>query len=226
MNTEIWGIPAIYIFAAIALLLPRVPVVGKFFNIINTAIHEFGHALIALCMDGKVRKIELMHDTSGSTLTQCKSQFGNILIALAGYPFAAATGFFCNYLNSVGYQKGVVIGLSLLFIIMLVLWVRNWYGLIWIVLFSALNGWLIYTNNAHYIELAALFYSVVIIIESVSSSVILLILSIKDSSSAGDATNLAKFTHIPAFFWALLFLAFSGFMLYKSYLLLNLGQPM
>lgn len=226
MNTEIWGIPVIYIFAAVALLLPRVPVVGKFFNIINTAIHEFGHALVALILQGKVHKIELMRDTSGSTVTQCKTLFGNILVSIAGYPFAAATGFFCCFLISVGYQKGIVIGLSLLFIVMLALWVRNWYGFIWIVLFCALNGWLIYTDNSHYIELAALFYSVVIVIESVSSSFILLILSFKDSSAAGDATNLAKFTHIPAFIWALLFLAFSGFMLYESALLLNLGKPM
>jgi len=99
-------------------------------------------------------------------------------------------------------------------IVMLILWIRNWYGFVWIILFCALNGWLIYTGNQQYINIAALFYAIVVMIEAVSSSVILLFLSIKDSNAAGDATNLAKFTRIPAFVWALLFLAFSGWMAY------------
>lgn len=212
----LFGIPAIYIFIPIALILPRVPVVGKFFNIINTAIHEFGHAIVALIMQGKVHKIELMRDTSGSTVTQCPTTFGNILVSLAGYPFAAFAGWFLCYLNEVGYQQGLMLGLSILMMAMLIFWIRNWYGLIWIVLFCALNGWLIYTGNPQYINIAALFYAIVVMIEAISSTLILVVLSIKDGHSAGDATNLAKFTHIPAFFWALLFLAFSCWMAYLS----------
>ena len=207
-SLTLFGIPALYIFIPIALILPRVPVIGKFFNIINTAIHEFGHAFMALIMQGKVHKIELMRDTSGTTVTQCPTLAGNILVSIAGYPFAAFAGWFLCYLNDVGYQKGLILGLSILMIVMLIFWIRNWYGLIWIVLFCTLNGWLIYTDNQQYINIAALFYAIVVMIEAVSSSFILLFLSIKDSGSAGDATNLAKFTHIPAFIWALLFLAF------------------
>ena len=159
-SLTLFGIPAIYIFIPIALILPRVPVIGKFFNIINTAIHEFGHALMALIMQGKVHKIELMRDTSGTTVTQCPTLAGNILVSLAGYPFAAFAGWFFCYLNDVGYQTGLIIGLSILMIIMLIFWIRNWYGLIWIVLFCSLNGWLIYANNQQYINIAALFYAV------------------------------------------------------------------
>ena len=215
-SLTLFGIPAIYIFIPIALILPRIPVVGKFFNIINTAINEFGHAVMALIMQGKVHKIELMRDTSGSTVTQCPTTIGNILVSLAGYPFAAFAGWFLCYLNEVGYQKGLVIGLSILMVVMLIFWIRNWYGLIWIILFCALNAWLLYTDNQQYINIAALFYAIVVMIEAVSSSFILLVLSIKDGHSAGDAANLAKFTHIPAFFWSLLFLAFSCWMAYLS----------
>lgn len=215
-SLTLFGIPAIYIFIPIALILPRIPVIGKFFNIINTAIHECGHAVMALIMQGKVHKIELMRDTSGSTVTQCPTTIGNILVSLAGYPFAAFAGWLCCYLNEVGYQKGLVIGLSILMVVMLIFWIRNWYGLIWIILFCALNAWLLYTDNQQYINIASLFYAIVVMIEAVSSSFILLVLSIKDGHSAGDATNLAKFTHIPAFFWALLFLAFSCWMAYLS----------
>ena len=212
----LFGIPAIYIFIPIALILPRVPVIGKFFNIINTAIHEFGHALMALIMQGKVHKIELMRDTSGSTVTQCPTTLGNILVSIAGYPFAAFAGWLCCYLNNVGYQTGLVTGMSILMIFMLIFWIRNWYGFLWIILFCALNGWLIYMNNPLYIHIAALFYAIVVMIEAISSSFILLVLSLKDSQAAGDATNLAKFTHIPAVIWALLFCAFSCWMGYLS----------
>ena len=214
-SLTLFGIPAIYIFIPVALILPRVPVIGKFFNIINTAIHEFGHALMALIMQGKVHKIELMRDTSGTTVTQCPTMIGNILVSLAGYPFAAFAGWFLVYLNAVGYQQGIIIGLSMLMLVMLIFWIRNWYGFIWIILFCALNAWLLHTDNQQYIDIAALFYAIVVMIEAVSSSFIMLVLSIKDGNSAGDATNLAKFTHIPAFIWALLFLAFSGWMGYR-----------
>lgn len=224
ISLTLFGIPAIYIFIPIALILPRIPVIGKFFNIINTAIHEFGHAIMALIMQGKVHKIELMRDTSGSTVTQCPTTFGNIMVSLAGYPFAAFAGWFLCYINDVGYQTGLVLGLSILMIVMLLFWIRNWYGLIWIFLFCALNGWLLYIDNQQYINIAALFYAIVVMIEAISSSVILLFLSIKDGNSAGDATNLAKFTHIPAFVWAFIFFAFSVWMGYKCWVMMGLPQ--
>lgn len=217
-----WGIPAVYFFIVIAIILPRIPVVGKFFNIINTGLHELGHALMALLMQGKVHKIELLSDTSGTTVTQTPTNFGNILVSLSGYTFAAAMGCFCCYLNHVGYQKGLIILLSVIFLFMLALWVRNVYGLIWIILFCGLNAWLLYDGKALYVNMAALFYSVVIIMEAVSSSFILLALSIKDSGKAGDATNLTKFTHVPAFLWSLLFVSFSLWMAYLSARLLDL----
>lgn len=221
-NLNFHGIPVVYIFIVIALILPRIPAIGKFFNIINTAIHEFGHAIFALLMQGKVHKIELMRDTSGNTVTQCPSLIGNILVSLAGYPFAAAAGYFCCYLNEVGYQYGLIVGLSVLFLLMLIFWIRNGYGIVWILLFCGFNAWLIYSNQQQYINIAALFYAIVIMMEAVSSSFILLFLSIRDSNAAGDASNLAKFTHIPTFFWALVFVAFSVWMGYKSAILLHL----
>ena len=67
----IGNFPLVYLFIILALLLPRVPVVGKWFNVINTIVHETGHALMALLMEGKVHKIEIFQDSSGATTTQC-----------------------------------------------------------------------------------------------------------------------------------------------------------
>jgi len=214
MNVEFW------IMVGIAFVLPKIPIIGKFFNIMNTAIHELGHALMTLFIDGKVHKIELWRDSSGVTVTQSKSKLSSFLIALAGYPFAATMGWLLLLMNRVGYEKGVVVILPLFFLIMLIFWIRNVYGTIWTMLFVLLNCFLIYYNNPQWIDIAAHFYAIAIIVESLSSSLLILYLSIRHSDSAGDATNLYKITHIPAFFWGLLFCSFSVFMGYWCWNLL------
>lgn len=215
---------------ALAFLLPKIPFVGKFFNIINTLIHELGHAIFALLLDGKVLQIQIFADTSGTTLTKCKSKFGNIIVSLAGYTFASATAYFCFLLLSAGYATAVVIGLSILFLFMLILWVRNIYGIVWILIFIGINALLFfYFKDETYLQIAALFYSLMILIESFWSPWVLLYLSIKDANSAGDATNLRNFTHLPTILWSLLFVIFSTWMAFitlklalNTYLSINL----
>ena len=209
------------IFVAVSLILPRIPVVGKFFNIINTALHEFGHALMALLTGGEVRKIELLKDTSGTTTTVSKNAFAAVLVSLAGYPFAVSIAWLSFYLIGQDAVLGLLVGLSVLFFIMLLFWIRNWYGVLWVVLFCAINGYLFYLNNAQYLRYAALFYAVMILMESISSSIVLFVLSCRDGNKAGDATNLAKVTHIPAFFWSLLFLAYTGWVTFRVVLMLK-----
>lgn len=217
MHTELWGIPLIYYFVVLTMLLNRIPVVGKYFNLINTILHEFGHALIAILFQGEVYKIEIFGDTSGTTTTKMKSKFGNILVALGGYPFASAAALLSFHLLNLNYAKPYIIGLSLLFFIIMILFIRNKYGWFWTLSFCALNATLIYCGTEQYIDIAALFYATAITTESVASAFTLLCLSVKDSQKAGDATNLKKFTHIPAFLWALIFFGFSIFICHTIY---------
>ena len=105
---------------------------------------------------------------------------------------------------------------------MLILWVRNGYGALWVILFCLLNGILVfYLKKPLYIEIAAWFYTLMIILESVWSSLVLLYLSIFHADQSGDAANLRNSTHIPAFVWSLLFVAFSGWMAYCSAAVVN-----
>ena len=206
----ILSIPLIYWFAGLALLLPRIPVIGKWFNIINTAIHELGHALMALCLEGSVKKIELFNDASGTTTTSTKTKFGSLLVAIIGYPFASAVSYFIFFLLHVGYDKGFLIAISILFLFMLLLWIRNIYGAIWILAFCGINGYLIYLNNVEYIQMAALLYAVFIAVDAVFSALTILFLSIKQKDKAGDATLLKKITGVPAFIWGVIFAAIAG----------------
>ena len=209
------------LFFALGFLLPRIPVAGKFFNIINTALHEFGHALMALLTGGSVERIELFNDTSGTTTTKSDSKVGAFLVSLAGYPFAASVAWLAFYLIGQDAEKGLVIGLSMLFVLMLLFWIRNWYGVLWVVLFCAVNCVLLYYGNASHLHYAALFYAAVVLAESVTSSITIVVLALRDGDRAGDATNLAKLTGLPAFLWALLFLAYTGWVCYRVVLMLS-----
>lgn len=216
MSITLFNVPAIYIFLGLAFLLPKIPVVGKFFNVINTLIHELGHALFALPFDGVVKKIELFNDTSGTTTTQCKSKVGSFFVSIAGYLFAALFAYFAFFLISVGYHKGFIITITLIAFFTLLLWIRNSYGVIWVLIFTALNSYLIYNNNEYYLQLIGLLYATFIGVEALSSSFVVLYLSIFRKGQAGDATILAKSTKIPAFIWGVLFASIS---LYMSYLI-------
>ena len=90
----------------VSFLLPRIPVVGKFFNIINTGLHEFGHALMALLTGGSVERIELFKDTSGTTTTKSENGFSAFWVSLAGYPFAASVAWLAFYLIFQGAADG------------------------------------------------------------------------------------------------------------------------
>ncbi len=204
----------------VALLLPRIPLVGKFFNIINTAIHEFGHALTALCTGGSVQKIELFQDTSGTTTTRSDNRLAALLVSLSGYPFAVSVAWLSFYLIDQGAVEGLLIGLSTLFLIMLLFWIRNAYGALWVLLFCGLNGALIYHGDVVIMGYVATFYAVMMLAESVTASITLLVLSFRDGKRAGDATNLANITHIPAFIWSLLFLAYTGWVVYRVVMML------
>lgn len=213
-NLSLWHIPLFYYFVIIAFILPKIPVIGKFFNIINTALHEFGHAIMTLLLSGKVRRIELFQDSSGTTMTQSVGKASAFLISMTGYPFAVSVAYLAFYLLRHDAAKALVIGISLLFMLMLLFWIRNVYGIIWVLLFCALNFFLVSLHNPKYLNVAALFYATSILTESVSSVLVLLFLSIKSSRKAGDAANLAKMTHVPAIFWSLLFAAYTGWVVY------------
>ena len=205
----------IYWFAGLALVLPRIPVIGKWFNLINTAIHELGHALMALFLEGSVKKIELFNDASGTTTTATKTKFGSFLVAIIAYPFASAVSYFIFYLLSVGYEKGFLIGISILFLFMLTLWIRNVYGAIWILAFCGINGYLIYLNNADYIYVATLLYATFIAVDALFSALTVLFFSVKQKDKAGDATLLKKITGVPEVVWGILFAGIAGIAFYN-----------
>ena len=205
-----------YILLITAILLTRIPVLGKYFRSVNTLVHEAGHAFAALLLSGEVIAVNLFADTSGTTVTKAKGKFPQALIALAGYPVSALTGWLCLFLLYKGHNLYILFILTSIALIIMILSLRNAYGLFWAGTFVLLNLLLIYFNNRPLIQVFATFYSVIIFTDAVISSLVLLVLSIKQPKKAGDATNLQKITKIPAAVWAILLLVFTLFISWLS----------
>jgi hypothetical protein len=191
-------------------------VLGKYFRSVNTLVHEAGHAFVTLILSGEVISVNLFADTSGTTVTKAKGKLPQALIALAGYPASALTGWLCLFLLNKGYPLYIMFVLTCFALIIMILSLRNMYGLFWAGTFVVLNLLLIYFNNKNLIYAFAAFYSVIIFTDAIISSFVLLILAIRQPKKAGDATNLHKITKIPAAVWAIILLSFSLFISWIS----------
>lgn len=205
-----------YILFAIALFLPRIPLIGKYFRSINTLVHEAGHAFMTLALSGEVISVNIFADTSGTTVTKAKNKFSQVLIALAGYPFSAVAAWLCLCFLHNGHPLYILIFLTSIALIIMVLSLRNAYGLFWAGTFILLNLLIIYFDNELAIYISAAFYSLVILSDAIISSLVLLVLSFKQAKKAGDAANLQKITKIPAAIWAVFLLAFTLFIAWLS----------
>jgi len=209
----------VYLILINAFVVTKIPVIGKYFRVIDTLIHESGHALVALLTSGKVLKIELFQNTSGTTLTQSKSKVSQFFTALAGYPFASAVSYILFYLIKSENYSWVFITFSAFTLLSLILWVRNWYGIFWLITFGGLIVLFYYLKQDLYIFCFTLFVSAILLFDSAIKCFQLVYLSFTKPKDAGDAANLKKLTHIPAFLWTLLFLSISIFFVYRTILL-------
>jgi hypothetical protein len=186
-----------------ALGLARIPVVGRWLRVLNTMVHETGHAMAALLTSGEVLRIDLKSDTSGQALTKSPHAWSRFWVAWCGYPFADSIGLCCCYLTARGHAPWVLYGLSACLLLNLVFWVRNAFGLLWILtvgsgMVAAL--WYLPEEGLYYTSLAC---SALLVMESVVASTYLVGIAFKTPEKAGDATLLRNQTHVPAWFWAL-----------------------
>ncbi|OXM84989.1 M50 family metallopeptidase [Paenibacillus rigui] len=182
---------------------------SSFFRNLDTTIHEFGHAVVTLALSGKVMSIELYANHSGVTYSSVVNNWSVIPISLAGYMTASLFAVFLFKMRAQDNQRLGLQIMTLIGLIALVLFVRNEFGIMWLIGFIALNiimlaivpRWL---RDFYYLLLAFLTLE-----ESVMGPISLVIYALQNPASAGDATNLARVTFLPAIFWAGLFTLFA-----------------
>lgn len=198
-----------YVTLGVAAILPRMPLVGKYFQVFNTLIHENGHAIMALLTRGSARRIELFADTSGSVITSSRYKLSHFFTSLAGYPASAGAALLLFYLLNRQDEFTLLVAVSIILGLNLILFVRNAYGIIWLLSFGGLLYLLFYFNNLMAMRIAITFFAGVLFWGSIISPAFLVGLSWHSPKNAGDASNLNKLTGIPSLIWSLFFLAFA-----------------
>lgn len=206
----------LYALPLVVLISNRIPYVGKFLRIINTLIHESGHAFVALITRGDVYEVELFGDRSGSATVKTKGKFVMFLVSLAGYIIGSAFAYLMFYLISIERYDIVIYIVAIVALLNLTFLVRNTYGIFWLITFFILLLLArFYLNNFFQFVFTA-WISAVMLFEALYSSVELVLIAAKKPKSAGDAASLARITGIPALIWAVFFVVQSGFFIYLT----------
>lgn len=190
-----------------AILTRFIPFSSLFRNL-DTMIHEFGHALVTLLLSGKVLRIELYADHSGVTYSSMLTPGKSILVSLAGYVTASLFAWLLFYLYRKGLQMwglGITTAVAL---VSLLFYVRGEFGMLWLTGFIALNV-IIMIFGAKIIKFYYLLLAFLTLEESVVGAMYVGLMSWTQPSNAGDATNLAQQTFMPALFWGTLFALFA-----------------
>ncbi|MEU8226412.1 M50 family metallopeptidase [Kribbella sp. NPDC048915] len=122
----------------VALLLIAWRPIWRHTRQVVTIAHEGAHGLIAALVGRKLSGIRLHSDTSGVTVSRGKPTGGGMIaVLLAGYPGPALFGLAAAFVLSRGYAVALLWGL-LLALAILLLQIRNLFGLWSVLVFGAL----------------------------------------------------------------------------------------
>jgi len=168
-----------------------------------TVVHEAGHAVVAVLVGRRLSAIRLHSDTSGLTVSRGRPRGpGMVAMLAAGYLAPAVLGLLAAYLLAEG--RGVaLLWLLVLLLAGLLVWVRNGYGLLVLLVLGgglfALTWW----GSAHAQSVAAYLVTWLLLLAAPRPLVELLG---RGRSRTSDPAQLAALTHVPAVVWTLLLL--------------------
>ena len=212
--------------AAISIILWFIPfaeVLTFPFRIFVTFIHEGGHAIAALLTGNSVGSLSVAMNASGETYTSQGGTISQMLVASAGYLGSMTYGALLLVLirRSVAARvvligsAGLVLALTLIYGLFMPLFSgASWSG----IPFTLLAGTLLTAGlvlvaryaNARLATFFVSFLAVQCILNALLDLKTVFFLSSPFATSVPtDAVNMANATGIPAFFWAVLWIAFA-----------------
>lgn len=216
MNED-YKIYILYALPVVVFILNRIPYIGKYLRVVNTLIHESGHAVAALIASGEVYAVELFSDRSGTTVTKrANTKKGRFFVAFLGYPFGSAAAYGLFYLISVNQCNMVLYALACIAILNLMFYVRNSYGIFWLITFTAIIFIVKFWGDEMVQYAFSSWLCGIMLFEALYSSTELITICWKKPKNAGDASDLAAISKIPSMFWALIFLVQAGWFVYLT----------
>jgi hypothetical protein len=202
-----WLLTILFLFLS-AILTHWLPF-SEYFRNLDTMIHEFGHAAMTLLLSGQVLYIHLFANHSGVTLSAVSEGWRLIPVSLAGYMTASLFAWFLFHADRHGKQKLGLAVVTLIGVVNLIFFVRNPYGMVWLVGFTGLNILAMTIAGQTLRRMYFLFIAFLTLEESVFGPISLMIAGALSPAQAGDASNLARFTGVPAMLWGVLFTLFA-----------------
>ncbi|WP_026700832.1 M50 family metallopeptidase [Salibacterium aidingense] len=199
------------------------PVIGTYLSTFHTLVHECGHAAAALLTGGHVSSISLFSSREGAAGTRHHKP-GLLITSLAGYPFASIVSVLFIYGLSLDWFAGLGLCLLGLLLFSLFFWIRNPFGVFWVL--SLLGGGLLvwYYEWFQVLETVLSAGGLVLLVQAFISCWHVFLLSFRRPEQAGDASILARITFIPTPIWGIFFLG-QGIVFFGWGLLLWTGVP-
>jgi hypothetical protein len=189
----------------VALALVLVPASWPRVRLGVTVVHEAGHALVAVLVGRRLRSIRLHSDTSGLTVSRGKPRGpGMVAMLAAGYLAPAALGLVAALLLA----NGRSVGLLWLLVVLagaLILWVRNGYGLLVLLLGGAGVLLLTWYGDGTVQSVAAYLIAWLLLLAAPRPLVELLTAG-RRRGRTSDPDQLAALTRVPGVLWILLLL--------------------
>jgi Peptidase M50B-like len=164
----------------------------------GTIAHEGAHAVAGWSTGRKVSGVRLNRNASGTTATSGPdSGPGRVITAFAGYIGPSLFGLGAAVLVALG-DIDAVLWLALIFLAVLLVLIRNFFGVISVVVSGAVVFLILFYGSAEAHAVAAY-----------GTSWFLLFCGVRmvftgGGSNAPDAETLRGLTHVPAFVWATL----------------------
>jgi hypothetical protein len=197
-----------------------------------TFIHESGHALVAVLTGGSVQSLTISADTSGLTYAVPSGFFGALLTSSAGYLGTTVFGVLMLYLIRKRFSPNKILTAEGIFVaVMLVVFtiispIFNLFtlqvpfsSLLFTIiaggfLAAALIGLGIY-SSPKIVGFAVAFLAVQCLLNALFDlkTVLMINTPVVGSDMANDAANMAAITHIPGFFWVLIWIGISILMI-------------
>ena len=199
---------ASFVLATGALALLLVVVAWPQVRLGVTVVHEAGHALVAVLVGRRLSAIRLHSDTSGLTVSRGRPRGpGMVAMLAAGYLAPALLGLLAAYLLGDGRGVGLL-WLLVLLLAGLLVWVRNGYGLLVVLLGGASLFALTWWGSVTAQSVAAYLVAWVLLLAAPRPLLELLASGgRRGRGRTSDPDQLAALTRVPAVLWTLLLLA-------------------
>ncbi len=188
-----------------------VPPVWRSARHVVTLVHEAGHAVVAVLTGRRLNAVRLHSDTSGHTISSGRPTGpGMVAMAAAGYLAPSVLGLGCLWLVDAGHTQ-IALWTGLLTLALMLLYVRNWFGLVVVALAGGVVAVLIWRTPSDVQDVAASVFAWFLLVAGPRTTLDLWSHRRRVRTRTSDADLLARLTHLPAGAWnAFLLLATSA----------------